>query len=63
MGIGFLWLFTTLIVPEEMEEDQNVMAIKGQVATLALHVGIEVVGWEWCGQVYLSFSKHLYLFT
>ncbi|XP_073740597.1 alpha-1,3-mannosyl-glycoprotein 4-beta-N-acetylglucosaminyltransferase-like protein MGAT4E [Callorhinus ursinus] len=30
VGIGFLWLFITLKVPEEIEDDQNVMAIKGQ---------------------------------
>lgn len=51
VGIGFLWLFITLKIPEEIEDDQNVMAIKGQVATLALRVGIEDVAWERCEQV------------
>ncbi|XP_032277967.1 alpha-1,3-mannosyl-glycoprotein 4-beta-N-acetylglucosaminyltransferase-like protein MGAT4E [Phoca vitulina] len=50
VGIGFLWLLITLKIPEEIEDDQNVMAIKGQVATLALRVGIEDVAWEWCEQ-------------
>ncbi|XP_077628227.1 alpha-1,3-mannosyl-glycoprotein 4-beta-N-acetylglucosaminyltransferase-like protein MGAT4E [Crocuta crocuta] len=36
MGIGFLWLFITLKVPREIEDDQNMMAFKGQVSTPAL---------------------------
>ncbi|XP_041606088.1 alpha-1,3-mannosyl-glycoprotein 4-beta-N-acetylglucosaminyltransferase-like protein MGAT4E [Vulpes lagopus] len=33
VAIGFLWLFVTLRVPEEIEEDQDVMTIKGQEDT------------------------------
>lgn len=40
VAIGFLWLFVTLRVPEEIEEDQDVMTIKGQVAAPALGVGL-----------------------
>lgn len=45
VGIGFLWLFRTLTAPQEIEEDQSMMATKAQVATL-------LSLWElggWCG--------------
>ncbi|XP_007939381.1 alpha-1,3-mannosyl-glycoprotein 4-beta-N-acetylglucosaminyltransferase-like protein MGAT4E [Orycteropus afer afer] len=35
VGIAFLWLFITLKVPRDMEDDQNVMAIKVQVASFS----------------------------
>ncbi|XP_077934795.1 alpha-1,3-mannosyl-glycoprotein 4-beta-N-acetylglucosaminyltransferase-like protein MGAT4E [Halichoerus grypus] len=38
VGIGFLWLFITLKIPEEIEDDQNVMAIKGQIQQKRLTV-------------------------
>ncbi|KAM8812633.1 alpha-1,3-mannosyl-glycoprotein 4-beta-N-acetylglucosaminyltransferase-like protein MGAT4E [Rhynchonycteris naso] len=44
VAIGFLWLFITLKVPSEIEYNQSMMTVKGQVATLALSVGTEVVG-------------------
>ncbi|KAI5939558.1 Alpha-1,3-mannosyl-glycoprotein 4-beta-N-acetylglucosaminyltransferase C [Manis javanica] len=34
VSIGFLWLFTILEVPREIEDDRNAMAIKGQVNTM-----------------------------
>ena len=34
VGVGFLWLWFTLKVPGEVEDDQNRMAIEAQVATM-----------------------------
>lgn len=41
VGIGFLWLFITLKVPTEIEDDQNVMTIQGQVYDVPLSVSQE----------------------
>ncbi|XP_037662138.1 alpha-1,3-mannosyl-glycoprotein 4-beta-N-acetylglucosaminyltransferase-like protein MGAT4E [Choloepus didactylus] len=46
LGIIFLWFFITLRVPSKMEDNKKVMAIKHQVATLAvtwLTVGISSI--------------------
>lgn len=50
VAIGFLWLLVTLKAPWEIEEDQNMKATGGQVATPAPSVGTEDGGWEWYGQ-------------
>lgn len=60
VAIGFLWLFVTLRVPEEIEEDEDVMTIKGQVAALALGVGLRGKGGIGAGRAVL---KALHLLT
>lgn len=50
VALGLLWLFITLKVSSEMEDDP-VVSIKGQVATVALRVGTEAIGGQvWAGR-------------
>ncbi|XP_008581991.1 PREDICTED: alpha-1,3-mannosyl-glycoprotein 4-beta-N-acetylglucosaminyltransferase-like protein isoform X1 [Galeopterus variegatus] len=46
VGIAFLWLFITLKVPREIEDDQNVMTIKGQEVSYSTKKDRPLEDWQ-----------------